>query len=194
MPKQTPSQTVGPFFAYALTPQPYGRRGIAGAALAGRDAAGERIRLEGQVFDGAGQPVPDAVVEIWQADAAGRYGHPADGRPGAAPDPHFTGFGRAGTDEEGGFAFETVKPGPPGDGQAPHVNVTLFARGLPSHVFTRVYFADEAAANAGDPLLRRVPEERRATLLAARRTTPAGVVYRFDIHLQGEAETVFLDA
>jgi protocatechuate 3,4-dioxygenase alpha subunit len=198
MPKQTASQTIGPFFHFALTPESYGRPGIAGGILAGGDTPGEAIRVEGRVLDGAGQPMPDAMVEIWQANAAGRYNHPADGREEAALDPGFRGFGRLGTDADGAFSFETVKPGPvPGRGntlQAPHINLILFARGMLDHAFTRIYFADEAEANSTDPVLSAVEVGRRATLVAVREETPGGTVYRFDIRLQGEAETVFFDA
>lgn len=206
--KQTASQTIGPFFHYALTPEPYGRPGIAGGVLASADTAGERVRIEGRVFDGEGRPMPDALVEIWQANAAGRYNHPADDRPAhgrpadgseeAALDPGFRGFGRLGTDADGGFRFETVKPGPvPGRGntpQAPHINVILCARGMLDHVFTRIYFSDEAEANGNDPVLSAVEAGRRATLVAERRESAGEIVYRFDIRLQGEAETVFFDA
>ena len=197
MPKQTASQTIGPFFHHALTPEPYGRPGIAGGILAGGDTPGERVRIEGRVLDGEGQPMPDAMVEIWQANAAGRYNHPADDREEATLDPGFRGFGRLGTDADGAFSFETVKPGPvPGRGntlQAPHINLILFARGMPDHAFTRIYFSDEAEANGTDPVLSAVAAGRRATLVAERRETAGGVVYRFDIRLQGEAETVFFD-
>jgi protocatechuate 3,4-dioxygenase alpha subunit len=192
--RQTPSQTVGPFFAYGLTPEQYGYpfRALAGSALVDDDTPGERIRISGRVLDGDGVPVPDAMVEIWQADAAGRYAHPADPR---GSNLRFTGFGRCGTgtDPQNRFSFDTIKPGPPGDGQAPHVNVVLFMRGLLSHVFTRIYFDDEAAANARDPVLTSVEDARRRTLIAARQTTPAGTVYRFDLHMQGPDETVFFD-
>ncbi len=204
MPKQTASQTVGPYFHYALTPEPYGRTGIAGGVLASADTPGERVRIVGRVLDGAGQPVPDAMVEIWQANAAGRYNHPADTREEAALDPGFRGFGRLGTDADGAFSFETIKPGPvPGRGntlQAPHINLILFARGMPDHAFTRIYFSDEATANRDDPVLTAVEAARRATLVATREETPGGpaspngIVYRLDIRLQGEAETVFFDA
>lgn len=192
MPGQTPSQTVGPYFAYALTPEPYGYPGIATNRLVGLDTPGERITILGCVFDGNGDPVEDALVEIWQADAAGRY---ADAPGGGRAD--FTGFGRCGTDARGRFSFETVKPGrvpgPDGRLQAPHIAVILTARGLLNHLFTRIYFAEEEQANAEDPILARVPAERRATLLAAPEEHASGPVYRFDIHLQGERETVFFD-
>ena len=192
---QTPSQTVGPFFAYALTPQQYGYdlASIASSTLARADTAGRHIRIEGRVFDGAGEVVPDALIEIWQADAAGRYAHPADPRGSNAA---FEGFGRCGTgtDPEHRFYFDTVKPGPVDTVQAPHVNVIVFMRGMLLHAYTRIYFADEAAANATDPVLATVPAERRATLIAAPVVLPGGTVYRFDIHMQGDAETVFFDA
>ena len=194
MPKQTPSQTVGPYFAYGLTPEQYGYAfaSIAGGVLTAEDGDGERIRIEGRVLDGAGAAVDDALVEIWQADGQGRYAHPADPRSSNA---RFRGFGRVGTgtDPEHRFVFETVKPGPFGDGQAPHVNLVLFLRGLLSHAYTRIYFADEAEANAADPVLSAVPDERRATLIAAREDSAGVPLYRFDIHLQGDRETVFFD-
>lgn len=201
--KQTASQTIGPFFHYALTPEPYGRPGIAGGVLTSAETPGERVRIEGQVLDGEGLPMSDAMVEIWQANAAGRYNHPADDRPDhgreeAALDPGFRGFGRLGTDADGAFSFETVKPGPvPGLGntlQAPHINLILCARGMLDHVFTRIYFSDEAEANGNDPVLSAVEAGRRATLVAERRESAGEIVYRFDIRLQGAAETVFFDA
>jgi protocatechuate 3,4-dioxygenase, alpha subunit len=190
----TPSQTIGPFFAYGLTPEQYGYpfAGIAGPRIAGDDVPGERIRVVGRVLDGAGEPVDDAMIEVWQADGEGRYAHPADGR---GSNLGFRGFGRAGTgtDPERRFAFETVKPGPVDGAQAPHLNLILFMRGLLLHLHTRLYFADEAAANGRDPVLAALPPERRRTLVAAREETPAGPVYRFDIRMQGEDETVFFD-
>lgn len=196
--KQTPSQTVGPYFAYGLTAQQYGYDfdSIAGSTLAGEEIEGERIRIVGRVLDGKGVPVDDAMIEIWQADAQGRYAHPADPRGSNAA---FKGFGRVGTgtDPANRFVFETVKPGrvpvPGGGEQAPHVNVIAFARGMLNHVFTRIYFSDEAAANDKDPVLVLVPADRRATLVASREETSLGVVYHFDIHLQGDRETVFFD-
>ena len=192
--RQTPSQTVGPYFAYGLTPEQYGYpfRALAGAVLVDDDTPGERIRIVGRVLDGEGNPVPDAMLEIWQADGEGRYAHPADRR---GSNVRFKGFGRCGTgtDRENRFMFETIKPGAIGDGQAPHVNVIVFMRGMLSHAFTRIYFDDEAEANARDPVLAGVEEARRGTLVAARQTTPAGTVYRFDLHMQGQHETVFFD-
>ncbi len=137
--------------------------------------------------------MPDAMIELWQANAHGRYNHPADERRDNLLDPDFKGFGRAGTDIGGGFVFQTVKPGAIGDGQAPHINLILFMRGLLSHAYTRIYFSDETAANDSDPVLRAVEQGRRHTLIARSDETPGGVVYRFDIHMQGDAETVFFD-
>ncbi|HEY3079126.1 MAG TPA: protocatechuate 3,4-dioxygenase subunit alpha [Chloroflexota bacterium] len=187
-PEVTPSQTVGPFFEPALLRD---RR----AVLAGPGTEGERIRVEGRVLDGEGAPVPDALVEIWQANAHGRYHHPADGRD-LPLDAAFAGFGRAGTDDDGRFLFETVRPGPvPFDdavAQAPHLCVTVFARGLLNHLSTRLYFADDPRT-ADDPVLQRVPPARRPTLLARRDDAGGSVVYRWDVVLQGdpETETVF---
>src|SRR5919108_1501840 len=188
--KQTPSQTVGPYFAYSLVPEQYGYpfSSIAGSTLVDNEANGERSRIEGRVFDGEGQPISDALIEIWQADAQGRYAHPADPR---GTNASFKGFGRAGTgtDPENRFVFETVKPGSVDGKQAPHINVIVLMRGLLLHAYTRLYFSDETAANTEDPLLASVPANRRNTLIATRERTPGGVVYRFDIHMQGPRET-----
>ena len=193
----TGSQTVGPFFAPALLRED-ARRNV----LTRPETVGERIRIEGRVLDGDGVPVPDAMVEIWQANAHGRYNHPAD--QGSAPlDPSFLGFGRAGTAEDGSYWFETVKPGSVAFDeerlQAPHICVTVFSRGLLNHLVTRLYFEDEPA-NALDPVLQCIPNDRRATLLAGRApsinrgaTNGAMVVYRFDIVLQGADETAFFN-
>jgi protocatechuate 3,4-dioxygenase, alpha subunit len=169
----TASQTIGPFFSHAL-PWPDGPHVVpAGAAGA--------FWLRGRVVDGAGEPVPDALIESWQADPAGSYEHPGG----------FRGFGRCPTGEDGVWAIRTVKPGPvrgpDGGVQAPHIDLSVFARGLLNRVVTRVYFADEPAANAADPVLAALPEPDRGTLLA--RPTDDG--YGFDIRLQGEHETVF---
>ena len=184
----TPSQTVGPFFAFVLTPHDYGGRPLFSADLATPDAAGERIRIEGYVLDGAGEPVPDAMLELWQADGAGRY--PGRDRGNAG----FNGFGRTELDSNGFYAFNTVRPGPvaepDGRVQAPHANLGIFARGLLKRLFTRVYFEGEPA-NAADPVLALAPPERRSTLIASRHERGGGTVYRFDIRLQGEGETVF---
>lgn len=186
----TSSQTVGPFFAPALLRED-ARRNV----LTQPETAGERIRIEGRVLDGDGMPVPDALVEIWQANTYGRYNHPADTGP-APLDPSFLGFGRSGTDEDGSYWFETIKPGPvPFDKermQAPHIGVTIFSRGLLNHLVTRLYFEDEPA-NADDSVLQYVPHDRRATLLAKRQSVGAMTVYRFDIIMQGANETVFFN-
>jgi protocatechuate 3,4-dioxygenase alpha subunit len=192
--KQTPSQTVGPFFAYGLTAPQYGYpfTGIAPGEVADELAPGERIRIAGRVIDGAGAPIPDAMIEIWQADSEGRYAHPNDGR---ASNRKFRGFGRfgTGTDPENRFVFSTIKPGSIDEIQAPHINVIVFMRGMLTHAYTRLYFSDEAEANARDPVLASVPQERRGTLIAQREDTPAGALYHFDIRMQGDAETVFFD-
>jgi protocatechuate 3,4-dioxygenase, alpha subunit len=174
----TPSQTVGPFFAFAL---PY----EGGEHVVPPDRPGA-IRIAGAVIDGAGEPVSDALIEIWQADPAGRYAHPEDPRCDEAA---FTGFARCPTDAEGRFEFITVKPGPVPP-QAPHINVTVLARGLLKQLVTRIYFPDEEAANITDPLLTSISDPAvRATLIAR----PRNGALRFDIHLQGEHETAFLD-
>jgi protocatechuate 3,4-dioxygenase alpha subunit len=190
----TPSQTVGPFFAYGLTPTgQYEWNDAFTNDLVTPDATGERIRIEGRVFDGDRNPVPDCMLEIWQADAQGRFADPKDNR--ALPNSKFRGFGRCGTGANGEYAFNTVKPGPvpdpDGKPQAPHILVAIFARGMILHNYTRIYLDDEAA-NAADPVLALVPTERRATLIAKR--VPGGnSIYHFDIHLQGDDETVFFD-
>ncbi len=183
--KLTPSQTIGPFFAYALTPKAYDLPELVTGAMAGDGATGERITVTGRVFDGVGSPVTDAMVEIWQADSTGTYV-----RPGA--NAAFNGFGRTESDAEGRFTFTTLKPGAVSDGkgglQAPHLSLSLFARGLMIRLATRIYFADEPA-NATDPVLALVPASRRNTLIAS----CVGATYALDIHLQGENETVFFD-
>jgi protocatechuate 3,4-dioxygenase alpha subunit len=194
---QTPAQTVGPFFAYGLTPDlyHYPYRSAVGDRLVQSGTEGLRIRIEGRVLDGNDEPVPDAMIELWQANAHGRYNHPADNRSDNLLDPGFKGFARTGTglDPECRFVFDTVKPGALGDGQAPHLNLIVLMRGLLSHLYTRIYFSDETEANAADPVLARAPQDRRRTLIAERDETPGGVVYRLDIHLQGPNETVFFD-
>jgi protocatechuate 3,4-dioxygenase alpha subunit len=186
----TSSQTVGPFFHPALLREDC-RRNV----LVHPETTGERIRIEGTVYDGEGAPVPDALVEIWQANSHGRYHHPSDQRE-LPLDSAFNGFGRAGTDDAGRYWFETVKPGPvpfPADRpQAPHISVTVFARGLLNHLATRLYFEDESA-NADDPVLLLVPADRRPTLVACRESVSGAVVYRFDIVLQGDGETAFFN-
>ncbi len=186
----TSSQTVGPFFSPALLREDARRQ-----VLVQPETVGERIRIEGHVLDGDRLPVPDALIEIWQANAHGRYNHPADKGP-ALLDASFLGFGRSGTENEGTYWFETIKPGPvPFDSkqlQAPHISVTVFARGLLNHLVTRLYFADEPA-NAHDAVLLCVPESQRATLLAQRQQEGTHLVYRFNIILQGEGETAFFN-
>ena len=185
----TSSQTVGPFFSPALLRED-ARRNV----LTHQETVGKRIRIEGRVLDADGVPVPDAMIEIWQANAHGRYNHPTE-QGTAALDTSFTGFGRSGTDENGVYWFETVKPGPvpfhETQLQAPHINVTIFARGLLNHLVTRIYFADEPA-NPGDPVLQYVPKDRVATLLAVPEQSEP-TIYRYDIVLQGENETVFFN-
>ena len=206
--KQTPSMTVGPWFSYGLTPEEYGRTGLATGTMASAGVPGARIRLAGRVLDGAGQPMPDAMLEVWQANAQGHFAHPADISANLAATPGlggFTGFGRVSTDAQGRYAFETIKPGrvPAGGSQrrnvtqAPHLSLTVFARGLLSHLYGRVYFSDEASANAEDLVLALVPEARRATLIAQRLAGSGATgsdTYTLDIHLQGEHETVFFEA
>jgi protocatechuate 3,4-dioxygenase alpha subunit len=194
---QSPSQTIGPFFHYGLNPVEanYPHTQIANHCLVSEQTQGERLSLTGRVFDGKGVVVEDALVEIWQANAAGRYRHPNDARSQRALDPHFQGFGRCGTgaSDDGRFVFKTIKPGPDQPGNAPFISVTVFMRGLLNHVYTRVYFDDEVDANATDPVLSRTEAGRKVTLLAKCCNTPDGLEYTFDIHMQGEQETVFFD-
>lgn len=187
----TPSQTVGPFFAYALTPQDYKLTPLVGNDLRTEDAEGKPIRIEGKVYDGEGALVPDAMIEIWQADGNGLYADPRNSNK------QFKGFGRCET-KGGAYSFETVYPGvvpgPDGGQQAPHINVGIFARGLLLRLFTRIYF-EGAPLNRADPILNLVPEEARDTLIAKlKETSSAKDVYVFDIHLQGENETVFFES
>lgn len=181
----TPSQTVGPYLAIVL-PWPDG------PAVVAPGTAGA-ITLSGRLTDGAGEVVPDGLIEVWQADPAGRFDHPDDPR-GRVDRPGFRGFGRCPTDAEGRFAFRTLKPGPLPDAdgglEAPHLDVSVFARGLLTRVVTRVYFPDEGPANAVDPVLMAVGPER-AGRLVARAGTDGGLV--FDIRLQGFGETPFFD-
>ncbi|MBV6306499.1 protocatechuate 3,4-dioxygenase subunit alpha [Candidimonas humi] len=191
--KQTPSQTVGPFFAYGLTPEQYNYdlRSAFDAVLAEEQVPGEHIVLAGRVLDGAGKPVGDAMLELFQADAAGQ--RPESVEQIAASG--FTGFGRVGTgtDARQRYVVHTVKPGA-SNGEAPHIDVILTMRGMLNHLYTRIYFDDEAQANASDSLLQSVPEDRRGTLLARRDLRGGRVVYHFDIYMQGDRETVFFDA
>ena len=181
----TPSQTVGPFFAIGLSYE-------GGPEVVPSDHP-HAIRIRGQVFDGDGEVVDDALVETWQANPAGRYDHSEDARDDIPLGDGFRGFGRCTTDHEGRYELVTVKPGrvphPNGGTQAPHIAVAVFARGLLKQVVTRIYFPDEAEANESDPVLRAVAPERRAALVAR---TEDGAL-RFDVHLQGERETPFFE-
>lgn len=201
--KESPSQTAGPYVHIGLIPHQAGfnifQKNFSNILVA-PDTAGERIRIEGRIFDGSGSSARDVMVEIWQANAAGRYNHPADRQEDKPTDPTFRGWGRTGTDFETGlYTFETIKPGAVIGRKghrpmAPHVNVWLAARGINIGLSTRMYFSDEAEANARDPVLNIVePQERRDTLIAQREERGGEIVYVFDIHLQGERETVFFD-
>jgi len=197
--KETPSQTAGPYVHIGLAPGAAGFEiydSELGWDIAGPQAEGERIRVEGIVIDGTGSPVKDVLIEAWQANAAGIYAHPeASGR----TEPGFRGWGRVITDfETGQWGFDTVKPGPVpgrnGTTQAPHINLWIVARGVNLGLNTRLYFSDEAEANAADPVINLIEwERRRATLIAVRSDDGDVPVYRFDIRLQGEDETVFFD-
>jgi protocatechuate 3,4-dioxygenase alpha subunit len=199
---ETPSQTAGPYVHIGLIPRQAGFdifHNSLGATLVTPDTQVERIRIEGRIIDGAGAAVRDALVELWQADAHGRYTHPADRQDGPR-DGSFRGWGRTGTDFATGlWAFETIKPGRVaargGRGRmAPHVTLWIVARGINLGLATRLYFDDEAAANAEDPVLALIdPPERRATLIARREMRGAMPCYVLDIRLQGEGETVFFD-
>ena len=200
---ETPSQTAGPYVHIGLIPHQAGLEAFEkplGHAMVAEATAGERIRIEGRVFDGMGQLCRDVLLEIWQANAAGRYAHPADTQEDKAADPAFRGWGRAGTDFGTGlFRFDTVKPGPVVGRRghrpmAPHVNVWLVSRGINIGLSTRLYFADEAEANAADPVLNIIEQpSRRETLVAPRTERDGMAVYTFDIRLQGDRETVFFD-
>jgi protocatechuate 3,4-dioxygenase alpha subunit len=185
---QTPSQTVGPFFALGLTPQQYGYTfpQIADGQIAREDTPGKRIRIVGRVIDGGGESIPDALIEVWQADTLGRY----PGPDAFADRQAFHGFGRIGTGmtPPHRYVIDTIKPGRHGR-EAPHLNLIVFMRGLLLHAYTRIYFSDEEAANSECPVLGLVPPERRDTLIAMRRDSH----YVFDIHMQGARETVFFD-
>lgn len=200
--RETASQTAGPYVHIGLAPQQAGFdifENNFGSVLAGPQTRGERIRIEGRVFDGIGTVLKDALIEIWQANAEGRYAHPADSQPGKAIDPHFRGWGRSCTDfDTGVYSFDTIKPGPVtgrnGRFMAPHINVWVVARGINLGLNTRLYFSDEADANARDAVLNLIEwEARRDTLVARREDAGGRVVYRFDIRLQGDRETVFFD-
>jgi protocatechuate 3,4-dioxygenase alpha subunit len=197
---ETPSQTAGPYVHIGLIPRQAGfdifENNLGTEPMAGPGAKGERVRIEGRIFDGAGGLVRDALIEAWQADANGRFPHPADKQEGPPPDPAFRNWGRAGTDFETGlWALDTIKPGPVAGRHghrkmAPHVNLWIVARGINLGLSTRLYFADEEAANAADPVLNLVPAERRATLVARKRADGA---LEWNVVLQGKNETVFFD-
>jgi protocatechuate 3,4-dioxygenase, alpha subunit len=185
--QQTPSQTVGPFFAYSLTAEQYcyDYNSIVNGSLINDITKGERIYITGRIYDGNGNTVSDAMVELWQADANGNYQNQFN-----AAD--FKGFGRlgTGTNADHSFTFKTVKPGSV-NGQAPHINIILFMRGSLHALYTRIYFSDEH--NDHDPLLNAVDAVRRQTLIAQRKEINGSTVYHFDIRLQGENETVFFE-
>lgn len=188
---QTPSQTVGPYFSMILAHDDDGE------VMASSTTPGERLRVVGRLLDGERAPIEDGLVEVWQANAAGRYRHPLDTRDEVALDGGFTGFGRSRTRfETGAFRFETIRPGavpgPDGGWQAPHLNVIVQARGMLNPSFTRLYFPDEDA-NATDPVLAAVPARRRASMVAVQEESCDVPTFRFDIRFQGDDETVFLD-
>jgi protocatechuate 3,4-dioxygenase alpha subunit len=199
----TPSQTVGPFFAYGLTPEgrnqwdpngQYSWKETVGDNLVTPDATGTRIRIEGRITDGDSLAINDAMIEIWQADSQGRYTHARGEQP--RPNAKFTGFGRSATDKNGIYGFDTIKPGavpgPNGKPQAPHILVCIFSRGMLRQIYTRLYFSDETA-NGVDAILALVPADRRGTLIAHKQTGEGVPMYRFDIRVQGDNETVFFD-
>ena len=199
--KESASQTAGPYVHIGLAPHAAGfdifEKNFSNV-LAGPQTKGDRITIEGRVIDGSGTPLRDVLIEIWQANAAGKYNHPAD-RQDKPIDPTFRGWGRAASDfETGVFTFETIKPGVVagrgGRPMAPHVNLWIVARGINIGLNTRMYFSDEAAANAADPVLNLIEwEVRRNTLIAQRDDRGGKRVYKFDINLQGPQETVFFD-
>ena len=200
--RETASQTAGPYVHIGLAPKAAGfdifEKNF-GHVLTTPETRGERITIEGRVFDGSGTPLRDVLLELWQANASGRYAHPADKQAGKPLDAAFRGWGRACSDfETGAWSFETIKPGPVigrhGVVMAPHVNLWIVARGINIGLHTRMYFDDEASANAADPVLNLVEwEVRRQTLVGRREQRGATTVYKFDIHLQGDGETVFFD-
>jgi protocatechuate 3,4-dioxygenase, alpha subunit len=200
--KETASQTAGPYVHIGLIPDMAGfdifEKNF-GNVLVGANTKGERITIEGRVLDGTGTPLRDVLLEIWQANAAGRYNHPADRSAGTIDD-DFRGWGRAGSDFESGLiSFETIKPGATTDKAgrrcAPHVNVWIVARGINIGLNTRLYFSDEETANAADPVLNLIEQSsvRRSTLVAQRSVRGGKTVYTFTINLQGPDETVFFD-
>ncbi|HUH87993.1 MAG TPA: protocatechuate 3,4-dioxygenase subunit alpha [Pusillimonas sp.] len=200
--KETASQTAGPYVHIGLAPKQAGfdifEKNF-GNVLVTPETKGERIRLEGRVFDGSGALVRDVLLEIWQANAAGRYNHPADKQEDKAIDPSFRGWGRGASDfDTGVYFFDTIKPGVVtgrhGKPMAPHINAWIVARGINIGLNTRIYFSDEEEANANDPILKGIEwVERRKTLIAQRTEKDGKVVYQFDVHIQGPNETVFFD-
>ena len=199
--KETASQTAGPYVHIGLAPKQAGFDIFAnnfGNALAGPKTKGERIRIEGRVIDGSGTPLRDVLIEIWQANAAGKYNHPAD-RQKKPLDRTFRGWGRGCSDfDTGVWTFDTIKPGSVmgrnGRPMAPHVNFWIVARGINIGLSTRMYFSDEQTANEKDPVLNLIEwEVRRKTLIARREERKGQVVYRFDVNIQGPDETVFFD-
>lgn len=200
--KETASQTAGPYVHIGLAPKQAGFdifENNFGNVLTSPETKGERIRIEGRVFDGSGAIIKDVLLEIWQANAAGRYNHPADKQEDKPLDKSFRGWGRACTDFDSGvYTFETIKPGSVtgrnGKAMAPHINVWVVARGINIGLSTRIYFSDEEKANAEDPDMSSIEwVERRKTLVAQRSEKDGQVVYTFDIYLQGDKETVFFD-
>ena len=190
--RETASQTGGPYVHIGLAPKQAGFdifENNFGNRLVQQGTEGERITIEGRVFDGLGLPMKDVLIEIWQADSQGHYAHPADPKPSS-----FRGWGRTGADFDTGiYTFETIKPGAVG-GQAPHISFWIVARGINLGLHTRLYFADEAAANARDAVLNGIEWlPRRETLMAQRTLRDGKPVYTFDIRVQGEGETVFFD-
>ncbi|HTQ87002.1 MAG TPA: protocatechuate 3,4-dioxygenase subunit alpha [Candidatus Solibacter sp.] len=183
----TTSHTVGPFFTIGLTR-------LNNAEIAGPGVAGERVVIQGRVLDGDGNPVPDALVELWQANSQGKYAHPED-KQQKPLEPGFRGYGRQPTDDAGKFRFTTIKPGavpgPEGKPQAPHIAVSVFSRGLQRRLVTRIYFPDEPA-NAADFALSRVDAARRGTLIAKKVAGQPGAL-EWNVVLQGPGETVFFD-
>lgn len=200
--RETASQTAGPYVHIGLAPRAAGFHIFEndfGHVLTTPETQGERIRIEGTVTDGSGTLVRDVLLEIWQANAQGRYNHPADQQAGKSIDPSFRGWGRACSDFETGlYRFDTIKPGAVagrnGRTMAPHVNFWIVARGINIGLHTRMYFDDETQANAADPVINLIEwTVRRQTLIAKRERSGSETVYRFDIRLQGEGETVFFD-
>ena len=200
--RETASQTAGPYVHIGLAPQQAGFdifENNFGSVLTNDKTRGERIRIEGRVFDGIGTVLKDVLIESWQANADGKYAHPADRQPGKAIDDNFRGWGRSCTDFDTGiYTIDTIKPGVVtgrnGRFMAPHINLWIVARGINLGLNTRLYFGDEVEANQKDAVLNIIEwEARRATLVAQRTEKDGKTVYRFDIRLQGEAETVFFD-